>query len=437
MPRPKLFIQDNYGLEQNPFPHTAIAQWGSSDERENGALYNADVVPKEYAEAIAKFVVGPIDSGSKFHFLWSLGEGEEARGFGKTVLLGHIAREIDSDLGRHVLLANEFDEQEASDTPVLAAMGTFNKNDVTGLAAVSLEQVRYLAQSDPATGKSPLAVLRDHLLRRVEEDLPKGKGAKDRGEVEAEAIRDLTREASLSLGGKTLGSPDRRLLDHFANADWRSLVAGLRDANAKNGFELLSSCLIIARAAGVKRALLFIDQVEDFATADTPKKRRSLEIERFRDIAVETQPFGEMASYVLTMHPAAARSIEEYWSLARLPKMDHLLKQNERITLILRPLKRLEDAEKLLVGYLGRFRRQGSGFDALHPFDRAAVAVVLDVCGGRPGLMLKLGHDLIEEGARSAWPRIGEREARMIAEDRHVEAEAQRTTRRRRVGAVE
>src|SRR5262245_56450302 len=128
MVRLRSFIRDSYGLEQNPFPAVAIAQWGSSDERENGSLYCADVVPREYAEAITKFVVGPIDSGSKFHFLWSLGEGEEARGFGKTVLLGHIAREIDSDLGGHVLLANDFDEEEVDRTPILAAMGTFNKN---------------------------------------------------------------------------------------------------------------------------------------------------------------------------------------------------------------------------------------------------------------------------------------------------------------------
>src|SRR5436309_14122572 len=142
MARPKIFIRDTYSLEQNPFPASAIAQWGSSDDRENGSLYDADVVPKEYAEAIAKFVVGPVDSGSKFHFLWSLGEGEEARGFGKTVLLGHIARQINRDLGREVLLANEFEKEEAEENSVLAAMGTFNKVDVTGLASVSLEQVR-------------------------------------------------------------------------------------------------------------------------------------------------------------------------------------------------------------------------------------------------------------------------------------------------------
>jgi hypothetical protein len=213
--------------------------------------------------------------------------------------------------------------------------------------------------------------------------------------------------------------------------------AFLQDENAKNGFDLLSSVLIIAKAGGVQRVLLFIDQVEDFASSDTPKKRRSLEVERFRDIAVETQPFGQMVSYVLTMHPAAARSVEEYWSLARLPKIDHLLKQNERITVILRPLKRTEDAEKLLSVYMSHFRQKGSAFDGLHPFDRGALSVLMDVSGGRPGNMLKLAHDLIEEGARNGWTKIGEKQAHEIMQDVDLGDDAPRTSGRRRIGAVE
>jgi hypothetical protein len=435
MARPKTFIRDNYGLEQNPFPASAIAQWGSSDERENGSLYDTDVASKDYAEAIAKFVVGPVDSGSKFHFLWSLGEGEEARGFGKTVLLGHIARQINGDLGYRLLTENEFENEEASENRILSAMGTFNKVDVTGLAAVSLEQVRYLAQVDPGVGKSPMMVLREHFVRDLGAEVEES--AEDRIELEAEKIRERVKETSLSLGGKTLGSPDRELVDHFADADWRGLAGFLKDVDAKKGFDLLSGALIIAKAGGVKRVLLFIDQVEDFASADTPKKRRSLEVERFRDIAVETQPFGQMASYVLTMHPAAARSIEEYWSLARLPKVDHLLKQNERITIILRPLKRMEEAERLLGVYMSRFRRKGSAFDGLHPFDRGAVTVLMDVSGGRPGHMLKLAHDLIEEGARNEWTKIGERQAREITRDVDLGEDLVRTPARRRIGAVE
>src|SRR5205807_2549397 len=105
-------------------------------------------------EAIEKFVVSPIDSRSKFHFLWSLGQGDDARGFGKTAMLHYLARRVNKDLGYEVLTTHEFDDKEAADTPVIAAMGTFNTQDVKTLAAVSHEQVIYLAQPDPVSGKS-------------------------------------------------------------------------------------------------------------------------------------------------------------------------------------------------------------------------------------------------------------------------------------------
>jgi hypothetical protein len=431
MPRVKSYLQDAYGLAQNPFPATAIARWGSSDERENGLLFNSDVCPREYEEAVDKFIVGPIDSGSKFHFLWSLGEGEEARGFGKTVLLRHLSRAINSDLGRELLEKHGFDQEEARNTPVLAAMGTFNKTDITSLSAVCLEQVRYLAQVDPNTGRSPLMALRQHLTDNLEIQA----GAVD--EEAADAIRKKIKDADLSLTGKTLGSPDRRVVDYFSNGNWSAIVSLLRDADQRNGFDLLGTAFVIARAAGIKKIFLFIDEVEAFASADTPKKRRSMEVERFRDIAIETQPFGDMASYVLTMHPAAARSIDEFWSLARLPKIDHLSRQNQRITVILNPLDDVADVETLITSYLKTFRQTDARVDSIHPFDRAALHVLLEHSGGRPGPMLKFAHELIEEGARNQWNRIGDNESRQIAEEDRDAPGLPMRARRRGIGAID
>ena len=237
-----------------------------------------------YAEAIAKFVVGPVDSGSKFHFLWSLGEGEEARGFGKTVLLGTHRPRDQRRPGPARPARKRVREGRGRRKRRSCGDGHVQQDDVTGLAAVSLEQVRYLAQMDPTTGNRHLwwcgSSSFGHLgrVRR-----PRADG---RSDAEAEASETSTRETNLLLGGKTLGSPDRRLLDHFANADWRGLASFVCETQApRTASSCSAAALIIARAAGVKRVLLFIDQVEDFASADTPKKRRSLEVERFRDIA--------------------------------------------------------------------------------------------------------------------------------------------------------
>jgi hypothetical protein len=118
--RAKAFINKAYFLEENPFPPEAIVRWGDPDPRSNGALFSEEVFRAEYEEAVGKFVVNPIDTGSKFHFLWSLGSGDEARGFGKTATLHYLARAVNRDLGRAVLTAHEFAVEEARQTPILA-----------------------------------------------------------------------------------------------------------------------------------------------------------------------------------------------------------------------------------------------------------------------------------------------------------------------------
>ncbi len=439
MPRAKTFITQQYLLAQNPFPATAIVVWGSSDDRENGSLFCEEVCSDKLEEAIHKFIVNPIDSGSKFHFLWSLGDGEEARGFGKTAMLHYIARRVNTDLGHQILLAHEFSQEEAAATPILGAMGTFNRQDVTTLAAVSLEQVRYLAQPNPATGQTTLGLLRRRILEALEEagDLPRGRGTTGSSD-EIEAIVGRIREADLAIGGKTFGSPDQKLVRLLADGNTTEMLAYLRSASSRAGFELLSTVLVIARAAGVKRAFLLIDQVEDFASAAVPKRRREMEVERFRDLAIETQPFGEMASYVLTMHPAAARTIEEFWSLARLPKIDHLSRQNERVTVILKAINKLEEAERLLGHYIDRYRSKGATLERLYPFDKGALQILMDRNDGRAGQILKMAHDLIEEGARRQWNMIGTNEVLDFIDEAAAEVGVTPARRRRSgIGAIE
>src|SRR5262249_40383416 len=139
-------------------------------------------------------------------------------------------------------------------------------------------------------------------------------------------------------------------------------------------------------------------------------KKRHIEVERFRDLAIETEPFGEMASYVLTMHPAAARSIEEFWALARLPKIDHISKQNERVTVILNAISDIPEGEQLLVAYMRHFGVPERRSDQLAPFDRGAIRLMIEQSNGRPGRMLEIAHGLIEEGARERWMSIGTEE---------------------------
>ena len=75
--------------------------------------------------------------------------------------------------------------------------------------------------------------------------------------------------------------------------------------------------------------------------------------------------------------------------------------------------------------------------EPLYPFDRAALRVALEYSGGRPGPMLKFAHDLIEEGARNCWTRIGDQDARQIIEAASDVPQAPKPLRRRGIGAID
>ena len=102
--------------------------------------------------------------------------------------------------------------------------------------------------------------------------------------------------------------------------------------------------------------MLFCDQLEDFASPQTPKKTRSIEVERFRDFIVELLPMADMVSVVVTMHPRALASIEEFWQLADLPSL-RVDEANRHIVVVMPPLGTLDQAKRLLGAYLNAARR--------------------------------------------------------------------------------
>jgi hypothetical protein len=426
------FIRDQYRYRQNPYPSQAVLQFGSPDPRENGTLFNKDVASSAYEESVDKFIVRPIDSGSKFHFLWSLGERDGARGFGKSALLRCLTQEVNRDLGRNLLTSHGFDENEVANTPILAALGSFDTTSAQTLAAVCLQHATSIVLPDELSGRSALEVLRSSAVSRA----TCGGDAQD-ADVQGDALRTLVEETYLAIRGKTLGYPDRQLVNMFADSDWRRLAAYVRNATARDGFGLLNTIFILARAAGVKRVFLFTDQVEDFANADTSKKRRHLEVERFRDLSIEAQPFGEMSAYVLTMHPEAARQIEGFWSEARLPELDPTIKRSRRTAVIMQSVKSRDDAARVYLNYSNAARLPDSDVAPLHPLDDSALDVLVEVSGGRPGQMLKFAHDLIEEGAQDGYSSITNKEARDILAEAHaVNEEEKRVRRPRGIGLV-
>ena len=130
--------------------------------------------------------------------------------------------------------------------------------------------------------------------------------------------------------------------------------------------------LLFIKAAGINKVMLFCDQLEDFASPQTPKRTRSIEVERFRDFIAELLPMADMVSVVVTMHPRALASIEEFWQLADLPSI-RIEEANRHIVVVMPPLATLDQAKRLLTAYLAAARRDtAAARDALAPFTEDA-----------------------------------------------------------------
>ena len=101
MPPPILWIKKQWKLKRNPFPAQALLQFGGDDDRENGLLFDPDVYSDKMLEAINKFVLGSAYLGLRFGYLWSRGDAfdQDARGFGKSVLLQHLTWYVNQDWG--------------------------------------------------------------------------------------------------------------------------------------------------------------------------------------------------------------------------------------------------------------------------------------------------------------------------------------------------
>ena len=119
----------------------------------------------------------------------------------------------------------------------------------------------------------------------------------------------------------------------------------------RSGANFLATLLLFIKAAGIGKVMLFCDQLEDFASPQTPKKTRSIEVERFRDFIVELLPMADMISVVVTMHPRALASIEEFWQLADLPSL-RVDEANRHIVVVMPPLGTPDQAKRLLTAYL-------------------------------------------------------------------------------------
>src|SRR6266852_4233762 len=94
------FLQTKYGLKQNPFPGNAT--YGEDTQR----VYVREMFGMQRPEFLRKFILAPLENEQPLiGAVWSVVPGDpQARGFGKSTLMGEEAKLINRDFGRQTLV---------------------------------------------------------------------------------------------------------------------------------------------------------------------------------------------------------------------------------------------------------------------------------------------------------------------------------------------
>lgn len=394
------WIRNKWGLERNPFPAEAIAVLGGTDDRENGRLFRPEVQTEQFDEAIGKFVLGAIYNGQHFGALWSQSTliNSDSRGYGKSVLLQYLSCFLNSDFGKAAFTKVGMEESDADKNPVCALLASFDTASTKNLNSLFFSAVEYgidfrLQDNDPT------------LYERLYERLCAIAGTDD-----AITLTDRCHDVYRALKGRTLGPPEEKFLAALCAGQSRPvqdyLDAISSQKRTRSGTNFLATMLLFIKAAGVGKVMLFCDQLEDFASPQTPKKTCSIEVERFRDFVVELLPMADMVSIVVTMHPRALASIEEFWQLADLPSL-RVDEANRHMVVVMPPLGTHEQAKRLLSAYLYASRRDGASASGdLSPFTEDAIEELWAHSTKKPRDLLRKAHKMITFAAAENLQKI-------------------------------
>ena len=372
---PYQHIEETWGLEQNPFPHSAIS--GSWTDP-----YSSDVFPDEEAEFFQKTVRGALQGNRQVGFLWSKGPGGDT-GYGKTALMRESVRKINADFGRQVEALTGMRDDRI--VPIAAGFSELNTMNRTGLYPVLFNAVAGMATN----ANAPLLRARELICTEIGDDAPAGVAAK-------------LAETRLAIAPTSPAlRPD--LLQVFAESpdEVPAFLGSVSGATQiRTGLHYLDFAMIALAAAGVRKVFLMIDQLEDLATNNSlPAARRRREIGRIRDL-LENEPYASMLHITFTFHATAAGKLESFWEQNRLPSFEDT-SSNRAAVVVLRGVQDDDQVEALLRAWLDAYRIDPSSPGDLVPFERDALTVLRLVSQGRPGILLNQANELFQAGAEA------------------------------------
>lgn len=403
----KSYLETQYGLLRNPFPGNAT--YGEDSQ----LVYVPEMFGDQRREFLRKFILAPLENQqSLIGAVWSVVPGDpEARGFGKSTLMGEEAKLIIRDFGKKTFAYLDVPENEARANPILCSYVSFNTKAQGGIAnidAAAFHLTRFMLRQGHEGGASIHQALRELAAAKLMEEGRASPG------LEADAIVQAVRERFQKLA---VTIDIRNLLDdylhHLASPDTEALERFLSDDvgtwhHDRNGLKYLQIFVAFAELAGIEHLTFFVDQVEDF-TSQAGAAKREKYVKIIRDALVEAEPFKSRASFVFQYHPAAYEKMRDAWMHEDLPSLAWDDPLNAPRVVVLEGLRTFDSAKLLADRCLNHpsvvapNRRPG-----IHPFTEGGLRLVWEATKPRPRGFLYVLNALLQLGKDARLDPIDE-----------------------------
>jgi hypothetical protein len=392
----KSFLETQYGLTRNPFSNSAT--YGEDSQ----LVYVPEMFGEQRTEFLRKFVLSPLENGQPLiGAVWSVVPGDpEARGFGKSTLMGEEAKLINRDFGRAALMAVGVSQDDADANPILSSYVSFNAKAQGGIASIdaaAFHLTRFVLRAEHESGVTVHQVLRERAAVQLGSH-----GADPSGDTDriVRAVRERFQRLAVTLDIRNLleeylhklASPDTDSLQRFLAEE----VGGWH--HDRNGIKYLQLLVAFAELAGIQHITLFVDQVEDFTSQAGAAKRQKY-VKIIRDALIESEPFASRASFVFQYHPDAYEKLRDAWLHEDLRSLAWDDPLNAPYIVVLSGLESFNAARVLADRCLNHpavvapNRKPG-----INPFSEEALKLVWDATKPRPRPFLRVLHDLLQLG---------------------------------------
>ena len=402
-------IYERFNFTRNPFPNSPGVTIGADDPRENGSIYNAELVKAEveqFEDLLIRSPGKPEKSRIAFLMDWATNVG---RGIGKTAFLNHQNNRIMKDFGEELTKG-----EEVMFSSYIAPIVGESYNHFWKLSRLFVQKFIHqdiilaaVCRLRAFSGKIP-----EDILNTVGDDLQITVGNDDWLMERGVDVGTLNHQVRTELDRLGINSDLSESLAFwgYRNSLFLKYFNSLSDSFwRKEGVNFFFNDLVkVFIHAGFSKGILLFDELEHVFP---PLNRRDRRIftDAIRYYFIDGDNENSRKSFfqlLLVVHPYLQELMIPHWDATGLERFAALAgKAAQNYTIYFKPIAE-EFAVPLAQAYINTSRIDPKRASSLFPFNEKVLLEALKRTGKVPGKYLQFLHKLINEAVEKGWDDI-------------------------------